>query len=348
MDGLLERLLEHSDMDELNRAIPDFLWRLSDLELESLKDDLKEIFDKGFKARPFNTAIKEARLVEQQKCNEDALSQAHEKAQERGKVGLWNFDTFVYLDKKGNVAEGKTVIPESRIRMALQAQTDGWPRRVGSLLFYDEKGSIRYLENCNSAFAWIQEQVSLHWNSGLDANNENFVAKPEFFEHLGAKVENYEGVEVCPHHPPLDAHYYAWREPKSYTPTGEHFEKLLSFFDNAETEHDAALIRAMFMTPAWGGHPGSRPAFAIMARDRGYGKSTLAEVVGRLYGGHVELMLESKAEEKFVSRLLTPEAMKRRLVRIDNIKQVYGSESIEGLITSEYISGHRLYHGDAA
>jgi hypothetical protein len=146
----------------------------------------------------------------------------------------------------------------------------------------------------------------------------------------------------------MEGHYYAWRPPPGYEPTGEHLEVLLSFFDNPETEVDRTLIRAAFLTPAWGGLAGKRPAFAILAPDRGCGKSTLASVIGQLYGNPIELSITDTAEDKLVSRLLTPEALTKRVVRIDNIKGSYDSAFIEALITSPVISGHRLYHGEAS
>src|SRR6185295_2456993 len=62
---------------------------------------------------------------------------------------------------------------------------------------------------------------------------------------------------------------------------------------------------------------------------------------------HIELQLTDSAEDKLTSRLLTPSALSRRVVRIDNIKERYNSAFIEGLITAPTISGHRLYYGDA-
>ena len=128
----------------------------------------------------------------------------------------------------------------------------------------------------------------------------------------------------------------------------KHLEGLLAFFDNPKTEADRTLIRAAFLTPAWGGLAGKRPAFAILAPDRGCGKSTLASVIGQLYGSPIELSITDTAEDKLVSRLLTPEALTKRVVRIDNIKGSYDSAFIEALITSPVISGHRLYHGEAS
>jgi hypothetical protein len=62
-----------------------------------------------------------------------------------------------------------------------------------------------------------------------------------------------------------------------------------------------------------------------MAPDRGRGKSTLASVIGQLYGNPIELAVTASAEDRLVSRLLTPEALTRRVVRIDDLKGGYAS-----------------------
>ena len=116
--------------------------------------------------------------------------------------------------------------------------------------------------------------------------------------------------------------------------------------DNPELPEDTVLIRAMFLTPAWGGLPGTRPAFAIMSADRGYGKTTLCDAAGAIFGA-IDFEPNGRNEDKIVSRLLTPGALTRRVVRIDNLKSSVSSGLLEGLITTPQISGHRLYQGEA-
>jgi hypothetical protein len=123
-------------------------------------------------------------------------------------------------------------------------------------------------------------------------------------------------------------------------------QTLLDFFPNAETPHDAALIKAMFLTPAWGGYYGERAAFAILAPDRGCGKSALAQAVGLLYGRMISVDLTRDAEEHLATRLLSAEGMVSRLVLLDNLKRSANSSVIEHLISDHWISGQRLYHGE--
>jgi|GEM_PF-1627839 len=260
---------------------------------------------------------------------------------------LRNHEIIEVVNSKGETREAIRVISLDRMRRGLLGPTGDWPRRVGSMLFFDDGGKVRYLKDRDALFAWAQERMPVFWAAGSDLNGQSLLTKAEFVAHLQAMVTDYIAVEEMPHEPVMAGHYYAWRPPVDYVPTGEYFQQLLDFFNNPETEADRVLLRAAFLTPAWGGLPGKRPAFVIMAPDRGYGKSTLAEVIGMLYGGYIELSLTESAEDKLVTRLLTPDALTRRVVRVDNIKRSYGSELLEALITAPVISGHRMYCGEA-
>lgn len=232
------------------------------------------------------------------------------------------------------------------ISKMLFEHTGNWPRRVDSLLFVDDDGAVRWLEGVEHVFAWAAERMPVQWAVGSDTRGYTFTPKGELMAHLGAAAEAYTAVESLPHEPRIGRVYYAWRPPADYTPDGSHLERLLAFFDNPESAQDAALIRAMFLTPAWGGPAGTRPAFAVMAKDRGCGKSTLADAVGELYGGAVEVE-PSGNEARIVERLLAPSSLLQRCVRLDNVKSAVSSGLLESLITATRISGHRLYHGDA-
>ena len=261
---------------------------------------------------------------------------------------LRNYDEIEVAGKNDSRRTAKKAIPVLQIRKTLAGWTGEWPRRVANLLFADEDGTIRYLETSEAAFAWLHERFHVYWATGQDVDGRSLFTKKEFVSHHQAVSTDYRAVEYLPHEPEIEGHYYGWRAPEGYEPTGEHLDGLLAFFDNPEAEADRTLIRAAFLTPAWGGLPGKRPAFAILAPDRGCGKSTLASVIGQLYGNPIELSITDTAEDKLVSRLLTPEALTKRVVRIDNIKGSYNSSFIEALITTPFISGHRLYHGEAS
>ncbi|MCC6487165.1 MAG: bifunctional DNA primase/polymerase [Candidatus Hydrogenedentes bacterium] len=224
--------------------------------------------------------------------------------------------------------------------------TGAWPKRVGKLLFYDDGGTIRFLETCESLCAWIGERCDLQWGSGAGVGSNQLTPKSEFYAHLQYAAESFEAVESLPHEPRITTSYYAWCPPAGYTPTGDRLAALLQFFDNTENPADRDLIMAAFLTPAWGGLPGTRPAIAITAPDRGCGKTTLAEAIGELYGGICQIQPHGN-EENVVSRLLSPDCLLTRVVSIDNIKNGLSSALLESLITTAVISGHRWYHGEA-
>jgi len=225
--------------------------------------------------------------------------------------------------------------------------TTGWPRRVGTMLFFDREGEIQFMEKHPDLLAWLADYGAISWRTGLSQDNHSFATKEELFSYTGSHAELYEDIAALPHEPPLPGHYYSWRPIADYTPTGAYFDRLLSFFTNVETEVDALMIRAMFLTPAWGGPLKERPAFAITAPDRGCGKSTLADAVGSLYGGLIDINLSKRAEEEILQRLLTPAARLQRIVRIDNIKGEVNSPLLDALITTTHVSGKQMYKGEA-
>jgi hypothetical protein len=132
---------------------------------------------------------------------------------------------------------------------------------------------------------------------------------------------------------------------------GNRLEGLLDFF-NAATPVDRELIRAKILTMFWGGAPGSRPVFLNTHVDgeqgTGYGKTTQDSVLaGELVGGILEL---SPTEDigRIKERLLSPEALQKRVARLDNIGVMrFKWPDVEGLITQPTISGRALYIGES-
>jgi hypothetical protein len=225
--------------------------------------------------------------------------------------------------------------------------THGWPKRIGKLLFFDRHGEVQFLEKSSDLFGWLHEYGTVSWRTNMSKDNMSFPTKEEFMSYVTSHVEAYEDIATYPHEPRMANFYYAWTPQTDYLPTGAYFDHLCALFANVETPQDAAMIRAMFMTPAWGGALGQRPAFAIQAPDRGCGKSTLADAVGQLYGGLIDLSINKHAEEEILQRLLTPSTRLQRVVRFDNVKGEINSALLEGLITATHVSGKQMYHGDA-
>ena len=221
-------------------------------------------------------------------------------------------------------------------------QTDDWPRRVdGALFVHDHKHGIGWLEKPANLFGWFSSHVGqVKWQTG-DAR----VGRAEYFAELQRTALKYRSIETLPHHPMLDGHYYTCG---SVQPgNGETLRKLVGRFA-PETPIDFDLITAAFVTPAWGGPSGLRPAFVITSDDgRGSGKTTVAKLVGHLWGG---LLSFSHNEDinKIKTRLLSGEAMPKRVCMLDNVKSMrFSWGELEGIITSPEIGGHRMYSGEA-
>jgi hypothetical protein len=163
-------------------------------------------------------------------------------------------------------------------------------------------------------------------------------------------AEAFEAVETIPHYPPLEKVYYA--HPPIPLEQGGHLDQLIDMF-HPLTPVDRVLIRAMILTLFWGGEAGSRPAFLVTGPDddpergRGVGKSKLTEIIAEeLAGGMVEVTPgDDIAGVK--TRLLSQTALRRRVVRLDNIKSRRLSWSdLEAILTTSVISGKALYRGE--
>lgn len=278
------------------------------------------------------------------------LSVALDQAEEVDVVPtLRNFRAEQIRTKKGfTTIRHYVALPA--IAANLKSLAAPWPKRVGDLPFYVEDGEAKLLDAPEKLFAFVQARNALSWGAGSDEEGFSLCTKQEFYSHVcqSNAFEQYRAIETLPHWPRLPFHFYLWEAPKDYTPSGEYLEKLLSFFPNCESAHDAAILKAMFLSPAWGGPYGSRPAFVLEAPDRGSGKTMAANVLGRLFKGYIDLELSRSGEEDLASRLLSGEGLTRRIVRIDNVKRQASSGLIENLITCDDISGKRLFRGEGS
>src|SRR5262249_1067430 len=134
---------------------------------------------------------------------------------------------------------------------------------------------------------------------------------------------------------------------------GAALDKFVGMF-NPATDADQVLLKAMFVTLLWGGPPGRRPAFLVRALDgdrdagRGAGKSTVAELMGLLFGKYVAVET-GKDVPDLKTGLLSADSAGKRLVLWDNVKSDrISSADLEGLITADTVSGRKLYAGEGS
>lgn len=217
-----------------------------------------------------------------------------------------------------------------------------WPRRVDNMLFVDDpKYGLDYFDRRTTAgmFGWLRRHNKVCWAKG-----GSLVSQAELFAEVERTAQRYEAIELLPHEPPIAGIYYRGTAPDPGD--GSHLRQLLDRF-RPETTIDRDLIQAAFMTVVWGGLPGCRPAFVITSDEgRGVGKSKVAEAVGYLFGGVIDVSTGEKMEE-LKTRMLTPGARTKRVALLDNVKSLRLSwAELESLITNPVISGRQLYVGE--
>lgn len=221
-------------------------------------------------------------------------------------------------------------------------RTGNWPRRVAEALFvHDQKDGIAWLTNPPALFGWLANHAgNVEWHRQIGCPT-----KEEVFHEFCRMAKCYRAVETMPHEPAVADHYYACTFPDSGD--GEHITQLVDRF-SPETEVDRQLILAMLATLFWGGKGGQRPLFVVTGVGRGIGKTKLTEVAAELVGGLLDV---SPNEDAGImkQRLLSPDALDKRIVRLDNVKSLkFSWAELESMITSKEISGKRMYVGNAS
>ena len=199
---------------------------------------------------------------------------------------------------------------------------------------------IHWLKSPAALFGWLgHTQGVIDWRKSAGC-----VTKDELFAELGRTSTPYATIEHLTHFPRIKNHFYACAS-DTYG-NGEHLAEFIKRF-NPETEIDRDLILLFFATIFWGGPGGKRPFFVITSNDgRGVGKSTLTDMAARLVGGTIEI---SQQEDASIirQRLLSPEGLNKRIVRLDNVKtSKFSWAELEAFITAPTISGKKLYVGE--
>lgn len=235
-----------------------------------------------------------------------------------------------------------------QIRDRIKRATGDWPRRVGGNLFVHDTTHgldepVYWVNSTSALFGFFGAKTSqsprIHKKTG-------YHTKEEIHAELQRSATAYNAVESYPHEPPIEGHYYACTTPEPGN--GEALMELVSKF-NPATPHDGDLIVAMFATLFWGGPGGTRPAFVITSDDgRGAGKTKLASMAARLVGNYIEIGGREDIEA-IKTRLLSADGMGKRMALLDNVKSLkFSWAELEALITSQVISGHKMYTGEGA
>ena len=222
--------------------------------------------------------------------------------------------------------------------------TDNWPRRVGNSLFADVDGGVIWLSNASALVGFLGKRTG---QSPRFVRGAGFHTQGEVFETLRWTTQDYRAVETLPHHPPMEGCYYTSACQNIKPGGGLKLRELVGMI-LGETDVDADLILAAFLTPGWGG-AGKRPSFGITSDDgRGSGKTTLAMMIGRVWGGRIEISRDEPVDV-VKQRLLSPDGLSKRVIVIDNLKSMrFSSAGLEALVPADVISGKRMYVGEAS
>jgi hypothetical protein len=229
--------------------------------------------------------------------------------------------------------------------------TTGWPKRLEEILFV-QSADFRpiFLDSSTQLFAYIDSLAAVYWPGGA-----SLITQERFHEYFRKfKAERFKAIERFPHFPTMPETFYM--HPKVKITTGrKYFRKFMDFFEFAGGI-DRSLGEAAVLTLFWGGTPGARPCFLLRGpvedepsrMGRSVGKSAFVEINGNLVGGVIDLH-EGEDIPALKTRLLSDDGADKRVLRIDNVKTVrMGWAELESLITSDVISGKRLFRGEGS
>jgi len=213
--------------------------------------------------------------------------------------------------------------------------------RLGDSLFIYDSYGVCWFTKPAALFGWMQQFCRVDWHE-----RTGFVSKAEFFHELQRTAPRYVAIEKFPHEPKIESHFYACEQPAAGDGTA--LDTVVNLF-RPETVVDADLIRAMIVTLFWGGAAGCRPAFVITSdAGRGAGKSKCLEIVSHIVGGYIDVS-SNEDIATLKGRLLSAEALEKRIAGLDNIKSLrFSWAELESLMTSATISGKRMYVGEAS
>jgi hypothetical protein len=252
-----------------------------------------------------------------------------------------NLQNYIAIASDGGGEASAIPVSMAKIVDVLRKMEAGQPLRCGPSLFVDcPSHGIGFLNKSDALFGYFQSRFRIDWKGG-----GAFVSQAQLFEELRRTAPNFSAIERLPHFPQMPGCYYACQFPNPGS--GETLRRLIARF-SPSTTIDRDLLLAAFVTPFWGGQPGSRPAIVLTSdAGRGAGKTTAVKMISRLAGGHLAIE-PGEDMTKMKQRFLSPEAVGIRVALIDNVKRTkFSWGELEALITTPVISGDKKYVGEA-
>jgi 5S rRNA maturation endonuclease (ribonuclease M5) len=256
-----------------------------------------------------------------------------------------------FTEEKEQIGSSVKVVKRSRQINALIEDTHtrfiGFPRRVGgsSTMFDHDRmtGDINYLHGPSDLFAWIgrKSKQKVSW-----AQADSMVTKSEFFQGLLAEARTYEAISNVPDWPKRDDVYYAHPPLPKASPGFQYFNDFVDFFNPASQPYKT-FLKAFICAPMWYVRGLPRPGWIIDSTDgAGTGKTTLVELVARLYDGAP--IRTNKQELKtnvsdIIKRLVSTEGRLSKILLADNITGSFHCSELSDFMTAESISGKAPY-----
>lgn len=266
-----------------------------------------------------------------------------------------NYRKVSFEDEGGNLRSRREAIQLPAIVETIRSAFDGWPRRYGGGLFVpsDAKpidaiptaSDVTMLTTHREFEAWLKQRASVVFTRHevfLSGEKCVPVSMTTVFDALRMSgAEPVIAIEWLPHYPPISGVHYVSEFTDGDGSTLEEFAGLFT----PETELDRQLLIAALLTPGWGST--KSPAFVITSSHGvGSGKTTAAELITDVWGGAVALNA-TDPDNRIEGRLLSPNALAKRCVLVDNVRDRIARAAVERLITADSVNGHRLYTGDA-
>ncbi len=342
--------------------------------LEAVYRQLQQAGGKTREISGLRSAVKaEGKRLKKERAKEAKAAQSQARTasttDETGKEIILRFSNFFEetIERGDSLQTIQVGYPIQHLASQVWKLTKDWPRLVDNLLFAQRDYEPVWLEKPPALMAWISSHLPGNWNINLSgvldeqprgepvnmlewADGRNMVSQERFFAYLTQVSEKYDAVERAPHWPALPNTYYMHQPPEGGD--GAALRELIGRFCPATlADHD--LILGFFLSLLWGGPPGQRPAWLFTAEDeddeekgRGVGKTTLAELGAALVGGAISVSANEDRRDMLI-RLLSPDALDKRVVLLDNVKTMkFSWAELEALVTCEVVSGRRLFHGE--
>jgi len=243
--------------------------------------------------------------------------------------------------------------PVDEIAFEMSEALGGYPRRSTATGVFaiketkKERVELWSILDTNDLFALLHDRAIVRWVRGecetIQGDTLSAITKTEFFRWVKDNMEpSYDGVSEYPHVPPRRSTFYIPTELPE--PTGECLNEFVNAL-NPATENDRKLMLAAMMTPGWGGASGARPMFVFTSDyGQGSGKTETAKAIGRIWGGSATLDYEDNWQN-ISKRIMSSDDWLSRVFLFDNIKGKFSGSAIEAAVTSEFLTGHKMFVG---